>query len=976
MLQSVSRTFALTIPVLPPELSRVVANAYLLCRIVDTIEDEPELDLAAKRDLCERFVGVISGHESAEHFADRLAQRLSARTSVTDLALVRDTARVVGITHRFTASQQEALRTCVSTMGRGMVHFQQRGSARGLDDLAELGRYCYHVAGVVGEMLTRLFCEYSPAIAAKRDTLMRLAVSFGQGLQMTNILKDIWEDRARGFCWLPRDQFATTAVDLERLAPGVYGEDFEHGLARLVAIAHGHLENALRYTLLIPARETGIRNFCLWALGMAVLTLRKIHRRPDFSRGDQVKISRHSVRATVVLSRMAAGYDPALQLLFRLAGSGLPSVPADTLLTPPQAHVLRPERQEVSPERARQLDEAIARARRSLLARQHADGYWCFELEADCTIPAEYVLMMHYMDEIDPVLQAKIAVYLRERQGAHGGWPLYYGGAADVSCSVKAYFALKLAGDDTEAAHMRRARELILSMGGAARANVFTRFALALFGEVPWRAVPFIPSEILLLPRWSPFHLSKISYWSRTVLVPLTVLCTLKPRARNPRDVHVRELFVTPPEIERNYFPVRSRLNWVFLMIDRIGHRVESFIPGWLRRLGLQRAERWFVERLNGSGGLGAIFPAMVNAYEALDCLGYPADHPLRKTAREAIDRLLVVNEHRAYCQPCESPVWDTALACLALQEAAPAEQSIGRALDWLQARQLLDQPGDWREERPRLAGGGWPFQFRNDHYPDIDDTGAVGWAMLASGQAKYAGSIRRAVQWICGMQSRNGGFGAFDADNTHYALNAIPFADHGALLDPPTADVSARCAVLLARAGEQDAACERALDACLRYLRAEQEPSGAWFGRWGTNYIYGTWSVLAAFEQVGIPSSDPAVRRAAEWLKQMQRPDGGWGEDNDSYARPETAGTGRESTAFQTAWAMLGLMAAGETDGPHLARGAEYLMKTQGADGSWSGPWFTAPGFPRVFYLKYHGYDKYFPLWALGRYRKIVGTQ
>jgi squalene-hopene/tetraprenyl-beta-curcumene cyclase len=967
MLQGVSRTFALTIPVLPAGLVEVVANAYLLCRIVDTIEDEPALSASSKRDLCEHFVRAIAGSDSADRFASRLAPLLSAQTSASAQELIRETPRVLGITHRFTPSQKDALRTCVHVMGQGMVHFQERGSAAGLNDLAELGSYCYHVAGVVGEMLTRLFCEYSPAIAANRDALMRLAVSFGQGLQMTNILKDIWDDRARGFCWLPRDQFP--GLDLGRLAPGVCGNSFERGLLHLVAIAHGHLQNALRYTLLIPTHETGIRNFCLWALGMAVLTLRKIQRHPGFTSGDQVKISRRSVRVTVALSRLTARRDLALRMLFRWAETGLPFVPAELPSPPPATEALEEQR---APVIAQRLEEAVQLAHAALVADQHADGYWCYELEADCTIPAEYVMMMHYMADIDSALQAKIAVYIRERQSSHGGWSLYHGGAFDLSCSVKAYFALKLAGDDVHALHMKRARDAILAHGGAARTNVFTRIALALFGEIPWRAVPYIPVEIVLLPRWFPFHLSKVSYWSRTVLVPLLVLCTLKPRARNPLDIHLRELFVTAPELEPNYFPVRSGLNRAFLLLDRLGRGLDRWVPRWIRRHALKRAESWFVERLNATGGLGAIFPAMVNAYEALDCLGYPADHALRGSTRDAIDRLLVVGESSAYCQPCVPPVWDTALACLALQELASNDPAVDRALDWLQTQQLLEQPGDWRESRPNLPGGGWPFQFRNDYYPDIDDTSAVAWTMDASNQPKYRDTVRRAIQWICGMQSRNGGFGAFDVDNTHYSLNEIPFADHGALLDPPTADVSARCVCLLARSPKTDRRAQRALQAVLRYLRAAQEPFGAWFGRWGTNYVYGTWSALAAFEQAGISSADPAMQRAVRWLKRIQRPDGGWAEDNDSYLRPETAGTGRESTAFQTAWAMLGLMAAGETTCTELHRGAEFLLHTQRPDGLWEEPWFTAPGFPRVFYLKYHGYSKYFPLWALARYRKV----
>jgi len=617
------------------------------------------------------------------------------------------------------------------------------------------------------------------------------------------------------------------------------------------------------------------------------------------------------------------------------------------------------------------LESAIERARSALLAAQHPDGYWCFELEADCTIPSEYILMMHYMDEVDEALQRKIAIYLRARQMAHGGWPLYHGGAFDLSCSVKAYYALKLAGDSPEAPHMVKARQAILAHGGAARANVFTRIALALFEQVPWRAVPFIPVEVMLLPRWFPFHLSRVSYWSRTLMVPLFILCSLKPKARNPNGVDIRELFTVEPEHEHHYFPSRSRLNDFFLLLDRVGRRIEPLIPGWVRRRAVRRAEAWFLERLNGLGGLGAIFPAMVNAYEALDLLGFPPDHPHRRTAREAIDRLLVVKEDATYCQPCLPPVWDTAIACLALHESGSADEGITRGLDWLKANQLLDEPGDWREARPYLRGGGWPFQFENAHYPDIDDTSMVAWAMEAVGKSSYAESISRAVEWIHGMQSRNGGFGAFDVDNTHYYLNEIPFADHGALLDPPTADVSARCVAVLALSKRANPDYRAAMDSCIRYLRAEQEASGPWFGRWGTNYIYGTWSVLAAFEIAGVPRTDPAVRRAVEWLKQVQRSDGGWGEDNDTYLHPETAGQARESTSFQTAWAMLALMAAGEERSEAVRRAADYLQRTQRADGLWHDDAFTAPGFPRVFYLKYHGYSKYFPLWALARYRR-----
>ena len=620
------------------------------------------------------------------------------------------------------------------------------------------------------------------------------------------------------------------------------------------------------------------------------------------------------------------------------------------------------------------LDHAVQEARDALIARQDSSGYWLFELEADCTIPAEYIMMMHFLDEIDAALEAKLCRYLRAAQAQHGGWPLYHGGGFNISCSVKAYYALKLAGDDVGAPHMERARTAILAHGGAASANVFTRIALALFGQLPWRGVPYIPVEIMLLPRWFAFHLDKVAYWSRTVMVPLFILCTRKPLAKNPRKVHIRELFTTAPEKERDYFRRKGFVAKLFLAADRLGRLIDPLIPASIRERATRRAEAWMLERLNGEDGLGAIFPAMVNALEAMVILGYAADDPRRVTAKRALQKLLVVGPSSAYCQPCVSPIWDTALASLAMQEAddvAASEASI-RALDWLQARQLLDEPADWQVKRPGLPGGGWAFQFANSYYPDLDDTAVVVWAMhQARDSARYSGSVRRALDWLVGMQSKNGGFAAFDADNTSYYLNAIPFADHGALLDPPTSDVTARVVTVLARIGrpQDQPALERAID----YLRRQQEADGSWFGRWGTNYIYGTWSVLMAFGQVHGGAADPAVARAALWLKSKQNPDGGWGESNDTYLQGPGVSGHFPSTAYQSAWALLGLLAAGEVRSDAAHRGAEFLMRTQQADGLWSDPSFTAPGFPRVFYLRYHGYSAYFPLWALAAYRSLT---
>jgi squalene-hopene/tetraprenyl-beta-curcumene cyclase len=620
------------------------------------------------------------------------------------------------------------------------------------------------------------------------------------------------------------------------------------------------------------------------------------------------------------------------------------------------------------------LDHAVAEARDALIARQDAQGFWLFELEADCTIPAEYIMMMHFLDEIDAALEAKLCRYLRAAQADHGGWPLYPGGAFNLSCSVKAYYALKLAGDSTGASHMARARAAILDHGGAAGANVFTRIALALFGQLPWRGVPYIPVEIMLLPRWFPFHIDKVAYWSRTVMVPLFILCSRKPVAKNPRNMHIRELFTTPPEEERDYFRRPGFVAKLFLLADRVGRMIDPLIPARTRETATRAAEAWMLERLNGEDGLGAIFPAMVNALEAMVILGYPKDDPRRLTAKRALQKLLVVGPSSAYCQPCVSPIWDTALAALAMQEAgdAPAGAASVRALDWLQTRQLLDEPADWQVNRPGLPGGGWAFQFANDYYPDLDDTAVVVWAMHQARDAeRYSESMRRALDWLVGMQSSDGGFAAFDADNTSYYLNRIPFADHGALLDPPTSDVTARVVTVLARIGRpQD---EQALDRAIAYLRGQQEADGSWFGRWGTNYIYGTWSVLTAFAQAPIGADDPAVRRAVEWLKRRQNADGGWGESNDSYAFVHEDCGRFPSTPYHSAWALLGLLAAGEAHSDAARHGAEFLMRTQQADGLWSDSSFTAPGFPRVFYLRYHGYCAYFPLWALAAYRTLT---
>jgi squalene-hopene/tetraprenyl-beta-curcumene cyclase len=628
------------------------------------------------------------------------------------------------------------------------------------------------------------------------------------------------------------------------------------------------------------------------------------------------------------------------------------------------------------------LELGIGRATQALLEQQRGDGHWVFELEADATIPSEYVLLRQYLGEPDDLeLERKIGVYLRRIQGEHGGWPLFHGGAFDISATVKAYFCLKMIGDSPDAPHMVRAREAILARGGLLRANVFTRIMLAKFGELSWNDVPTIPVELILLPRWFPIHLSRMSYWARTVMVPLLVLATLKVRARNPRGVRIAELLVPADRLPPKP-PNHQRRGWALFFngLDRLLKLFEPFWPKAMRQRAIDRCRSFVAERLNGEDGLGAIYPAMANAVMMYDALGATPDHPERALARRALDKLLIVRADEAYCQPCVSPVWDTALVAHALMETGDkdAVAAAGRGLDWLLPLQECEAKGDWADRRPELRPGGWAFQYRNAHYPDLDDTAVVVMAMdrarrdFAAGTG-YDEAIDRGAEWTVGMQSTNGGWAAFDVDNIDDYLNNIPFADHGALLDPPTADVSARCIGMMAQLG--DKADSPRMQAAIGYLEREQMADGSWFGRWGVNYIYGTWSSLCALNAAGVPSTAPSVAKAVDWLVVIQNADGGWGEDCDSYKLNYRGYEPAPSNASQTAWALLGLLAAGQVDHPAVARGIAYLQKTQGPSGLWPQDAYTGGGFPRVFYLRYHGYPKFFPLWALARYRDLKRT-
>ncbi|MBF0394933.1 MAG: squalene--hopene cyclase, partial [Alphaproteobacteria bacterium] len=498
------------------------------------------------------------------------------------------------------------------------------------------------------------------------------------------------------------------------------------------------------------------------------------------------------------------------------------------------------------------VGRAVGEARVWLADHQSPDGHWVFELEADATIPAEFILLGNWLGERDPAIEARLAAKLRRLQGADGGWPLFLGGEAEISATVKAYYALKLAGDDPGATHMAAARARVLGLGGAARVNVFTRFTLALFGQMSWNCVPVTRVEAALLPGLSPFHLAKVAYWTRTVMVPLMILATLKP-VRTPRGIGVAELWADPEDARQA--PLRNPTGrWpgeALLRVDRLMRRLERFVPKSVERRGIEACLGFMRERLNGEHGLGAIFPAMANALMAMEALGVPPDNPERQAARRALDLLLTENG----CQPCLSPVWDTALAGLAIAEAG-VTHSARAAASWLAERQILDVAGDWAWKRPNTRPGGWAFQYRNDHYPDVDDTAAAAMALDRADRERHREAIVRAAEWIVGMQSRGGGWGAFDADNTHAFLDNIPFADHGALRDPPTADVSARCLAFLAQTGLGHEAAARAVG----FLWRAQEPEGSWFGRWGTNYIYGTWSALVALSAAGVAPWHPRL--------------------------------------------------------------------------------------------------------------------
>jgi squalene-hopene/tetraprenyl-beta-curcumene cyclase len=617
--------------------------------------------------------------------------------------------------------------------------------------------------------------------------------------------------------------------------------------------------------------------------------------------------------------------------------------------------------------------QSLERAKSFLFAAQHPDGHWVGELEGDTILESEYVLLRHFMGSLDDDRLRRLANYLRAQQREKGGWALYPGGPPEISSSVKAYLVLKLAGLPPEHPEMVRAREAILAAGGVTACNTFTKIYLSIFGVYDWDGCPVVPPELILLPRWFYFNLYEISSWSRTIVVPLAILSAKRPH--HPLPVDIDELFVGGRHGKHLRLPWSRRwFTWrnFFLAIDRGMHFCERHgLHPW-RRKALRACEEWMLARFPKTGGLGAIFPPIVNALMAMRVLGYADDHPEVRGQWREIEAFEITEGDTMRLQPCVSPVWDTALCAMSMAAGGVKSDDphLVRAGQWLLERRIREK-GDWAVKRPNAPVAAWYFEYANEFYPDVDDTIAVLMALdgvRLPNEDEKREICRQAVEWVFAMQCRNGGWGAFDVDNDRMIFAQVPFADHNAMLDPATADITGRVLEMLGRYG-YDRADPRVARA-LAFIRAEQEPDGAWFGRWGVNYIYGTWQVLKGLQAVGEEMNQEWVQRGARWLLAHQNADGGWGESCRTYDEPELRGQG-PSTASQTAWALMGLMAAGHVSDPAVQRGLDYLIRTQKPDGSWDEPWFTGTGFPKVFYLRYHMYRQYFPVFAMGMYAR-----
>ncbi len=620
---------------------------------------------------------------------------------------------------------------------------------------------------------------------------------------------------------------------------------------------------------------------------------------------------------------------------------------------------------------AERLEKSIERGANQLLSIQAEQGYWQGELEADTTLESDYIYYLHVLGKADPERIAKLANYVRQRQLPDGGWSIYPGGPSELNATCKAYFALKLAGDSTNTPHMTQARETAHRLGGLEHTNSYVRFYLALVGAVGWELVPSIPPELMLLPNWFYLNIYEMSSWTRGIVIPMAILSAVRPDWRLPERAHVDELFNDPARKTAAFDWSEQLVSWknFFLAVDR-GLKLYEKLP-WkpLRQRALREAKSWMLNHIERTEGLAAIYPAMMNSIFALMALGHGPDDPLTWREIREFSRFEIEEGDTIRMQPCVSPVWDTCIAMVALEEAGlpPDHAALVKAADWMLSKQVLG-PGDWQVKNKDAEPGGWAFEFRNDFYPDVDDTAFV---LMALQRVKYAdptrmeGAIRRGIQWLLSMQNRDGGWGAFDRDNNKTFLCNIPFADHNAMIDPSTADVTARVVECLGRFGWP--AEHPAIQRAVKFLMKDQCNDGSWFGRWGVNFIYGTSGVLRALETVSLTTRE-YCQRAVTWLRNVQKADGSFGESLRSYDMPATKGEG-PSTASQTAWGLIGLLAGADLNDPAIGKAVSYLVHQQQEDGSWSEPDFTGTGFPGVFYLKYHLYRNSFPVYALARY-------